>query len=73
MISEAYAALNRHELPNTTTDFESIDYRRGAKFASGQLIEYLRTGWEIGQDIAISIEAVYRLSDLGGVRCAQPA
>jgi DNA-binding SARP family transcriptional activator len=66
-VSEAYAALNRHELPNTTTDFESIDYRRGAKFGSGELIEYLRTGWEIDQDITISIEVVHRLSDIGAV------
>ncbi len=63
----AYAAINGRELPATTPDFESIDHRRGAAFASGDMIEYLRAGWDLDQDIYFHIEAVHRLSDLGAV------
>ena len=40
----AYAAINRRELPATTTDFISKDHRRGAAFRAGDMIEYLRAG-----------------------------
>ena len=45
----------------------SIDHRRGAAFAPGDLIEYFRAGWELGQDIRTYVEVVHRLSDLGAV------
>ena len=47
----AYAAINRRELPATTPDFEDKDHRRGAAFASGDMTEYLRVGWDLDQDI----------------------
>ena len=62
-----YAALNRREIPLTTPDFENIDHRRGARFAPGDLLEYLRVGWDLDQDVRVSIEAAHRLSDLGAV------
>ncbi len=49
VIAGGHAALNRHELPPTTPDWVSIDHRRGAAFAPGDLIEYFRAGWELGQ------------------------
>ena len=45
----------------------SIDHRRGAAFAPGDLIEYFRAGWELGQDIRTYVEVVHRLSELGAV------
>ncbi|SPM31844.1 hypothetical protein MTAB308_5369 [Mycobacterium terramassiliense] len=63
----AYAAINRRELPSTTPDFEDIDHRRGAAFAPGDMVEYLRAGWDLDHDILFYIEAVHRLSDLGAV------
>ena len=63
----AYGAINRRELPATTPDFEDEDHRRGAAFATGDMIEYLRAGWDLDQDISFYIEAVHRLSDLGAV------
>ena len=45
VVAGAYAALNRHELPATTPDWVNVDHRRGATFAPGELIEYLRAGW----------------------------
>ena len=35
----------------TTPDFVSIDHRRGAAFAPGDVIEYLRAGFDLDQDI----------------------
>ncbi|WP_369803293.1 BTAD domain-containing putative transcriptional regulator [Mycobacterium sp. E2699] len=62
---EAYAAINRRELPALTPNFASIDHRRGTAFAPGELIEYLRAGWDLDQGMHFYIEAVHRLSDLG--------
>ena len=67
VITDGYAALNRHELPATTPDSVSIDHRRGTAFAPGELIAYIRAGWDLDQDISIYIEAVHRLNDLGAV------
>ncbi|OBB66365.1 BTAD domain-containing putative transcriptional regulator [Mycobacterium sp. 852014-50255_SCH5639931] len=66
-MSAAYAAINRREIPPITGDFKNQDHRRGAAFASGDMIEYLRAGWDLDQDIHFYIEAVHRLSDLGAV------
>ena len=63
----AYAAINRRELPATTADFISKDHRRGAAFAPGDMIEYLRAGWDLDHEIYFYLEAVHRLSDLGVV------
>ena len=67
VIAQAYAALNRHELPPTTPDWVNIDHRRVAPFASGDLIAYIRATWDLTPDLSIYIEAVHRLSDLGAV------
>ena len=67
VIASGHAALNRHELPPTTPDCVSIDHRRGAAFAPGDLIEYFRAGWELGQDIRTYVEVVHRLTELGAV------
>ena len=45
----------------------SIDHRRGAAYAPGELIEYVRAGWDLDQDIRTYVEVVHRLSDLGAV------
>ena len=63
----AYAAINRHEIPTTTPDFEDKDHRRGAAFAPGDMIEYLRAGWDLDQEIQFYVETVHRLTDLGAV------
>ena len=43
-----YAAINRHELPPTTPDWVNIDHRRETAFGPGDLIAYLRAGWDLG-------------------------
>ena len=67
LVAGAYAALNRHELAATTTDFVSVDHRRGAAYAPGDLLSYIRAGWDLGQDISTHIEAVHRLDNFGAV------
>ncbi|BBU23715.1 hypothetical protein PFJ02_16665 [Mycobacterium xenopi] len=67
MTTQAYAAINRHEIPPTTSDLVTVDHRRAAAFAPGDMGEYLRAGWDIGHDIVFYIEAVHRLSNLGVV------
>src|SRR5262249_14973304 len=68
VITGGYAAINRHELPPITPDCVSIDHRRGTAYAPGELIEYVRAGWELDQNIPrTKVEVVHRLSDLGAV------
>ncbi len=67
VIVDNYAAFNRRELPLTTPDFASVDRRRGAAFAPGDLMRYLHAGWEVNQTAASHVEVVHRLSDLGAV------
>ena len=46
-----YASLNRHEVPATTTDCVTIDHRRVIAFAPGEMIAYIRAGWDLDQTI----------------------
>ena len=55
--------FNRRELPPSTPDWVNIDHRRGARFAPGETIRYIRAAWDVAPDINIEIEAVHRLSD----------
>ena len=62
--------LRRAQPARTSRDharLRSIDHRRGTAFAPGELIEYLRAGWDLGHDTKTYVEAVHRLSDLGAV------
>ncbi|GAA4290118.1 BTAD domain-containing putative transcriptional regulator [Mycobacterium paraffinicum] len=67
VIVDGYAALNRHELPPTTPTFANVDHRRGTAHAPGELIDYVRAGWELDQRIRTYPEAVHRLTDMGAV------
>ncbi|MGZ7087339.1 MAG: BTAD domain-containing putative transcriptional regulator, partial [Ilumatobacteraceae bacterium] len=60
-IAEAYAAINRGQLPSTTTDFVDIDHRRGAAMAPGEMIEFLRSALDQTPNLTIRIAAVHRL------------
>ncbi|MDT5080135.1 MAG: hypothetical protein QOJ80_4772 [Mycobacterium sp.] len=67
VITGGNAALNRRELQPAAPDCVSIDHRRGAAFASGEMEAYLRAGIDLDQNIRTYIEVVHRLSDLGAV------
>ena len=66
VITNAYAAVNRRELPPTTPDWISVDHRRGIAFPTGELGAYLNATWDLFTPSAY-IETVHRLSDLGAV------
>ncbi|HNP13162.1 MAG TPA: BTAD domain-containing putative transcriptional regulator [Mycobacterium sp.] len=67
VVAAAYAAIGRNEFPAMTADAVSIDHRRAASFAPGELREYVRAGFELDQRVSPYIEAVHRLSRLGAV------
>lgn len=67
VVAGAYAAIGRNEFPAMTADAVSIDHRRAASFAPGELREYVRAGFELDQRVSPYIEAVHRLSRLGAV------
>ena len=65
VITEAYAAFNRHEL--LATDLVTVDHRRATPFESSTMTETLRSIWDVTPDLNIQIEAVHRLSSFGAV------
>ena len=67
LIAQAYTAVNRHELPPTTPDWVNIDHRRGRAFAQGDLEAYLHATWDLAPNVNVYVEAVHRLSKLGGL------
>jgi hypothetical protein len=67
LIAAAFAAVNRHELPELTPDWVNIDHRRAASFAAGDMTAYIHDLWDDAQDITVYIEAVHRLNSLGAV------
>ncbi len=66
VIARSNAALNRREIIEATPDWVNIDHRRVTAFAPGDLIGYIRAGWDVDQPISY-IEAVHRLDELGAV------
>jgi ketosteroid isomerase-like protein len=67
VITKAFAAVNRHDLPELTPDWVNVDHRRAASFAPGQLAAYTRATWEQLPDVMVYVEAVHRLTDFGAV------
>lgn len=65
-VTQAYAALNRHELPTTTSHFVHIDHHRVALW-SGDFAANMRAAWEVVPDWRIHIAAVHRLTEIGTV------
>ncbi len=67
VITEAFAAVSRHDLPELTPDWVNVDHRRAASFAPGELAAYTRATWEQLPDVMVYVEAVHRLTDFGAV------
>lgn len=67
LVAGAYAAFKRREFLATTSDWGSIDHRRGAAFAPGDMIAYVQAAWDDSPDTKIYIEAVHRLSNIGAI------
>jgi DNA-binding SARP family transcriptional activator len=67
VIARSYSESNRHELPGMTADSVLVDHRPVVTGDAEDLATYLRSVWDLAPDIGVHIEAVHRLSDLGGV------
>jgi hypothetical protein len=67
VIAGAYTAVNRHEVPATTSDWNMVDHRPISTFESGDLPAFLDVTWALTSDIDLYVEAVHRLGDLGAV------
>jgi hypothetical protein len=67
VIARAYAALNRHELPSTTTDSVYIDHRPVVRIDALGLAASLGAMWDLAPDVSGYIEAVHRLSEFRAV------
>jgi hypothetical protein len=67
VITQAYEAVNRHELPATTSEWVGVDHRPLQLIQEGDLDTYLRATWDVTPDINFYIEAVHGLSSVGGV------
>ena len=67
VITQAFAATNRREIPEFLPDFVNIDHRRARAFAPGDLTAYIRATWDLAPDVIAYAEAVHRLSNLGAV------
>ncbi|RAU92899.1 regulator [Mycobacterium colombiense] len=67
LMAEAFAALNRREMPATTPNWVNTDHRRLAPIGAGDLGAFLHATWELSPRARIYIAAVHRLSDCGAV------
>ena len=67
VIASGFGSIRRYELPPTTPDCVSIDHRRTAAFAPGELNAYFRAAFDLTADVRIYVEAVHRLNDVGAV------
>lgn len=61
----AYAAINRREIPAFAPDCTNVDHRRATAFPSGEIIGFVRAGWDLDYAIQFYVEAVHQLSDRG--------
>ena len=67
LIADAFAAINRHELPELSSDWVNVDHRRGAAFAAGEMTAYIHDLFDDVPDIHVYVEVVHRLGNLGAV------
>jgi len=67
LTTQAYAALNRRELPPAKADWVNIDHRRAIAFAPGDMTAYIRAGMDLAPDTHTHIASVHRLNSLGAV------
>ena len=65
VVTHAYSALNRHEIPLTAP--ETVDHRRLAVVEAGDLIASLDATFGLMPDAGIYVESVHRLADFGAV------
>ena len=64
---DAYASLNRHEVPPTGPNLVDVDHRPLAPIAAGDMITYLQEFVADLAHLSVYAESVHRLTDRGAV------
>ena len=67
LITRAFAALNQHKLPPTTSGWVNIDHRSTQRVEADDPTALIRATWEVVPNGRVYIEAVHRLNDVGVV------
>ncbi|WP_077088814.1 BTAD domain-containing putative transcriptional regulator [Mycobacterium rhizamassiliense] len=67
VIAKSFTSMNRRELPSTTPNCQSIDHRRAATFAPGDVLAYIQAGFDLDEHMSRYFETVHRLNNLGAV------
>ena len=68
VMTAAFEAINRHEIPATTPDYVIVDHQlQHATIEASGLTEYLSASWDLTPDLRMYIEAVHQLNDVGAV------
>ena len=65
VITDSYAAFNRHEVP--ATDWVTIDHRQSTPFEPDNMTPSVRNIWELTPNLGVHIESVHRLNEFGAV------
>ncbi|WP_253900645.1 BTAD domain-containing putative transcriptional regulator [Mycobacterium asiaticum] len=69
-IAGTYRSMGRGELPALTPDAPdvvNVDHRRTAAVASGDLVAYIRAGWDLEHELRPHVQVVHRLNSIGAV------
>ncbi|CQD16814.1 putative ATPase [Mycobacterium lentiflavum] len=67
VIADAFATLNRHEIPPMTRDWITVDHRPVIAIGPDDLETYLRSSWGALPGVSLYVEVVHELSDSGAV------
>ncbi|OQZ91861.1 hypothetical protein BST11_06675 [Mycobacterium alsense] len=67
VITGTFASISKSEFPAMSADCVTIDHRRAAAFAPGELPAYIRAAWDAGQNITTFVHGVHRLNEQGAV------
>lgn len=67
VIVDAFAKLNRHEIPVIAPDWVTVDHRPVIAMGLHDLVTFLQTAWDAMPGLTIYIEIVHQLSNRGAV------
>ncbi|AEV75449.1 putative ATPase [Mycolicibacterium rhodesiae NBB3] len=67
VFARTHVGLNRHEIPTTIADTVHVDHRQLITIEPSDMAKTLHTAWDLMPDLRIYVEAVHRLTSVGGV------
>jgi hypothetical protein len=66
-VTDAFAAINRHEFPPTTPDWVNVDHRRATPFAPNDLSAIISTSMDLTPELRSHVETLHLLRHSGAV------